>query len=264
MKKIAVINDLSGFGKCSLTAALPIISAHGIQACPLPTGVFSNQTDYESFYACDLTGHMQPYINEWRRLGAEFDGILTGFIPSSLQGRIISDFIDEFKKDSTVLAVDPVMGDNGELYKCYTEDSIREIRSLAEKADIITPNVTELALLCEEKPDGEYSLNEIEEMSRSLNIPMVVTTGIKLGENEIANAVFDGGFRLVTSKKQEGSYSGTGDILVSFVLAEYLNSGDVYSAVSKASAFISKALEGKASPGYHPEGIDFENLINIK
>lgn len=271
MKKIAVINDLSGFGKCSLTAAVPVISAHGIQCCPLTTGVFSNQTGYESYKSVDFTDYMPGFIEEWQKLGAEFDGILSGFISNSRQGKIISDFIDLFKKDNTLAVVDPVMADNGEIYPCYDDECIREIVNLVKKADIITPNLTELSLICA----GDYSslvsldegalLCEIEKMSASLN-KTVITTGIHISNEEIANAVYQNGdFSIVKSKKLGGSFSGTGDILASFITAECVNGADVRSAVEKAADFIEKSIAETIADTdgiYNPaDGIHFEKFL---
>ncbi len=268
MKKIAVINDISGFGKCSLTAALPVISAHGIQCCPLPTGVFSNQTGYESFKSVDLTDYMQGFANEWKKLGVSFDGILTGFIPNSRQGEIISDFIDSFKDENTVVAVDPIMGDDGEIYPCYDENSINAVRSLAEKADIITPNLTELALLCEKDLRLDYSEAEIADMAASLGNKIVVVTGIRLGESEIGNAVCCGErFEIIKSERLGNNFSGTGDIFSAYVLSEYIKGSDIFSAVKKASSFIEKAIEEtlkeESEKQYHADGIAFEKLLSI-
>ncbi len=265
MKKIAVINDLSGFGKCSLTAALPIISAFGIQACPLPTGVFSNQTGYESFKSVDLTDSMKDFIAEWKRLEAAFDGILTGFIPNSRQGKIISDFIDGFKADNTVVAVDPIMGDDGELYPCHDEKTVAAVTALVKKADVITPNITELALLCGMPLNKIYSPEEIKAMSEKTGVKTVITTGLDF-DNEIGNAVYsEGEFRIIKSRKHGEHFSGTGDIFTAYVLSDYLINKDIFSAVKNASAFIEKAIEetlkNEPEKHYHPDGIEFEKFI---
>ena len=229
MKKIAVVNDLSGFGKCSLTAAIPVISALGVQCCPLVTGVFSNQTGYDSFYCRDFTNDMKPCLDEWKKLSASFDGILTGFISNSRQGEIISYMIDEFKTENTLVVVDPVMADDGEIYKCYDEKSVRAIINLTKKADIITPNLTELCVLCGREYNEITSLcetalfEEIHKMSRSLcTLPLrtVITTGIHK-DGKIANAVYDKGqFSVIFSPCESGSFSGTGDIFSSFITAQ--------------------------------------------
>ena len=269
MKKIAVVNDISGLGKCSLTAALPIISAHGIQCCPLPTGVFSNQTGYVSFQSVDLTDFMQTYIDEWKKRGVAFDGILTGFIPNSRQGDIIARFIDDFKTDGTIVAVDPIMGDDGEIYPCYGEESIAAVKRLAAKADIITPNLTELALLCGNEPSTAYSMPEIEQMASSLETPTVITTGIPVSETKLANAVYhEGRFEMIMCNRLGHHFSGTGDIFSAYLLSEYLNGTDIFDAVRKASAFIEKAIAEtlKTQPAlhYHPDGIDFETFLKTE
>lgn len=265
MKKIAVINDISGFGKCSLTAAISVISSKGIQPCPLPTGVFSNQTGYESYKSVDLTDSMQDFINEWKKLNPAFDGILTGFIPNSKQGEIISRFIDDFKEANTTVLVDPIMGDDGEVYPCYDEKSINAVIELAKKADIITPNVTELALLCKSDINRVYTLEEVEKMSSSLKNKYVIITGINVG-GKLANTVYsENGFEVVTAIKKGQHFSGTGDIFSSYVLSEYLNGNDIITSVKNASSFIEKAIEEtlkhEGEKHYHPDGIDFEYFI---
>ncbi len=266
MKKIAVINDISGFGKCSLSAALPIISAHKIQCCPLPTGVFSNQTGYDSFKSVDMTDYLPGFIEEWKRLSPHFDGILTGFIPNSRQGSIILDFIECFKTEGTFLAVDPIMGDDGEVYPCYDENSIETVKMIAAKADLITPNITELALLCGREIKGNYQLSEIEKMCKSLNNKYVAVTGIDL-DGKIGNAVYDGKrFEVITAKKIGAHFSGTGDVFSSYVISECVNGSDIFTAVGKASEFIEKSIQQTESENfknYEPDGIDFERFLGF-
>ena len=275
MKKIAAVNDISGFGKCSLTAAIPVMSALGVQCCPLVTGVFSNQTGYDSFYCRDCTDDMVPCIEEWKKLGAEFDGILTGFIANSKQGEIINKLIDTFGKEGTVIAVDPVMADDGEIYKCYDEACVRAIISLAGRADIITPNLTELCILSERNYDDVVSLKRdellsaIKEMSILHNkekAKIVITSGIHISENEVANAVYDNGsFDVIVTPHYGGSFSGTGDILASFVTAQYIKGVPVKKAVKQASEFICKSIEEtiKDTDGNYcrMDGVHFEKYL---
>ncbi len=271
MKKIATINDLSGFGKCSLGVALPIISAMGVQCCPLTTGVFSNQTGYPSYQSVDFTDYMESFIDEWSKLGAHFDGIITGFIPNSKQGKIISSFIDRFKTDDTIVVVDPVMGDNGELYPCYDEESINAIKSLSKKADIITPNLTELCCLCNEDYNTisllsiDILIDRVAKMCQTLN-QAVITTGITVGNDEIATAVYQNGkIEVVKAKKIAGSFSGTGDILASIIGASAVKGESLIDATKTASEFITKSIEetikdtdGKFNPA---DGIHFESHL---
>ena len=146
-KKIAVINDLSGFGRCSLTAAIPTISVMGIQPCPLPTAVLSAQTGFPSYYCDDYTEKMEHFRQEWEKMGVRFDGIYTGFVASETQIRRIFRFLDTFYGESTFLLVDPVMGDEGRVYKLFTPELLRRMKELALRADVVTPNLTELCLL---------------------------------------------------------------------------------------------------------------------
>lgn len=275
MKKIAAVNDISGFGKCSLAVSIPVMASLGVQCCPLVTGVFSNQTGYDSFYCRDCTDDMVPCIEEWKKLGAEFDGILTGFIANSKQGEIINKLIDTFGKEGTVIAVDPVMADDGEIYKCYDEESVKAIVSLAERADIITPNLTELCLLSRKEYKktislkGDELLSTIREMSVLQNkekAKIVVTSGIHLSENEVANTVYDNGsFDVIITPHYGGSFSGTGDILASFVTAQYIKGVPVKKAVKQASEFICKSIEEtiKDTDGNYcrMDGVHFEKYL---
>lgn len=275
MKKIAAVNDISGFGKCSLAVSIPVMASLGVQCCPLVTGVFSNQTGYDSFYCRDCTDDMEPCIEEWKKLDASFDGILTGFIANGKQGKIIHKLIDTFGKEGTVIAVDPVMADDGEIYKCYDEESVKAIISLAKRADIITPNLTELCILSERNyndmlalPEAEL-LQTIREMSLLQNkdkAKIVVTSGIHLGENKVANAVYDGGkFDVIETPHYGGSFSGTGDILASFVTAQYIKGVPVNEAVKQVSDFICKAIEetirDTKSDYCRMDGVHFERYL---
>lgn len=261
MKKCAVINDLSGFGKCSLTASLPVISVMGIEVHPLPTAVLSNQTAYDSFKKVPLTAEMKDFIKEWQKLGASFDGILTGFVCSEEQLDIISDFIDCFKTENTIFVADPVMADNGNLYNGYTEKMCEKIKSLCFKADIITPNIAELALIAGE-PYSER-LDDIISYGAKLNecgIDKIVATGYKRG-GKISNIVFDNGnYEIIASRLIGGYFSGTGDIISSIVMGAALKGMTLADSVRLASDFIEKSiLSTKASSGN--DGIDFEQFL---
>ena len=147
MKKVAVIQDLSSFGKCSLTAAIPVLSVMGVQACPLPTAILSAQTGYPSYYIEDFTSKMNHFTEEWSKLNVSFDGIYTGFVTGEEQINNIFHFLDQFYTKETVLLVDPVMGDTGELYKMFTDELLALMRELVKQANVITPNITECCLL---------------------------------------------------------------------------------------------------------------------
>ena len=155
MKKIAVIQDLSGLGKCSLTAAIPVISVMGVQAVPLPTAVLSNQTGYPSYYCDDYTEHMGQIMDEWEKRGFSPDGIYTGFLADEEQADKILDFLRRFRKEKTMVLVDPVMGDNGSAYGIYTEGLRERMIQLVRSAQVITPNLPEALLLLYGKEEME-------------------------------------------------------------------------------------------------------------
>ena len=174
-KKIAVINDLSSFGHCSLTAAISTISVMGVQPCPLPTAILSAQTGYPSYYCDDYTGKMEYFRQEWEKMGLRFDGIYTGFVASEEQIRHIFRFLDTFYKEGTFLLVDPVMGDNGNVYKLFTKGLLLRMRELAMRANVLTPNLTELCLLTEtdfaeiqELKEEKVLLKAIGELAREI------------------------------------------------------------------------------------------------
>lgn len=265
LKRIAVINDLSGFGRCSLTAALPVISAIGIEACPLPTAILSNQTGYPSFFCTDYTENLYSYINEWRKLGVKFDGILTGYLTSAKQAEIIYDFVEEFADVNTLVFVDPVMADDGVLYDTYDSNLCKKVKKLTEKANIIAPNLTELCILCDadyEKVTHENSIQKTSEIAASLltdTLKTVIVTGVKI-DDEIHNIIVDkSGKTVVKSKLIEGSYSGTGDLFSSIVCAEIVKGKSVLQAVNIATVFLQKSIEDT-----YKENTDRNNGVNFQ
>ncbi len=167
-KKIAVVNDFCGFGRCSISVSLPIISAMKIQCCPLPTSIFSNHTGYESFYYTDYTKHMEAYFKEWKKLDLRFEGILTGFLGSLEQIDIVRRFLQEFRESNTITVIDPVMGDNGRLYPTYSEALAKQMVTLVPYADILTPNLTEACILTETEYRSDMGKDELNKMCEAL------------------------------------------------------------------------------------------------
>lgn len=154
-KKTAAINDLSGMGRCSLVADISVLSAMGISVNPVPTAVLTAQTEYEGYYSRDCTADLPHYLSHWSSLHARFDGILTGYLADSSQTSFVREFLKQFKTGETTLLVDPVMGDDGFTYANFSPDLLRDMKALAEQADILTPNITELCLLTGTDP-GEF------------------------------------------------------------------------------------------------------------
>lgn len=162
VKKIAAVHDLSGAGRVSLTVVIPILSSMGFQVCPLPTAVLSSHTQYPHFSFLDLTDEMPKIISEWKQLGVQFDAIYTGYLGSPRQIQIVSGFIDDFRQSDSLVMIDPVLGDNGKLYTNFDEQMILEMRHLIRKADVITPNMTELFYLLDKPYKAENTDEELK------------------------------------------------------------------------------------------------------
>ena len=245
-KKIAVINDISGFGRCSIAVELPIISALKVQCCPLPTSIFSNHTGFDSFFFDDYTDNMTPYMNEWIKLGLKFNGICTGFLGSEKQIMIVEEFLSHFKTDNNITIIDPVMGDYGKLYSTYTEGMCIEMKKLVRYADILTPNLTEACILTDTQYHDNWSKKQLETLAGKLSDmgpSKVVITGIQQGKY-VANYCYekDRDSSMIRTEKVGTSRSGTGDIFTSIIAADAVNGVDFHTSVRKASSFIKKCI----------------------
>lgn len=245
-KKIALINDFSGFGRCSISVALPVISVLKVQCCPLPTSIFSNHTGFPSFFFDDYTEKMGSYMKEWKKLGLKFNGISTGFLGSKEQIRIVTKFFREFKSKDTLIVVDPVMGDYGKTYSTYTPQMCLEMKKLVSYADILTPNVTEACILTDTPYQEKFRLKDYCSMARSLSKKgpkKVVITGITQGDF-IANYCYERGQapKIVRSHKVGTQRSGTGDIFAAIIAADAVNGVPFQASVKKASRFIKKCI----------------------
>lgn len=270
-KKIAVINDIAGYGRCAMTVLLPIISYMGVQACPLPTSIFSNNTAFPHFFMDDYTDRMEAYIENWKKLGLSFDGIATGYLGSVRQIAIVKRFIREFSGENTLVLVDPVMGDHGRLYSAYTAELCTELRKLVELADIITPNLTEACyLLGIPYRDRGWKRKELQEMAEGLSAmgpSKVVITGIVQGDF-IANYVYvntgDGEPRARFSRihKADSERCGTGDVFAAVIAADAVNGVPFDRSVKKAASFVKQCIE-KAAEWKTPstDGVPYEELL---
>lgn len=299
VKKIAVINDLSGFGRCSLTAAISVLSVMGVQPCPLPTAVLSGQTGYASFYCDDYTEKMEYFRREWEKMGVSFDGIYTGYVADEEQISQIFRFLDTFyKKDDSgggpFLLVDPVMGDEGRVYKMFTPGLLEQMKRLAAEADIITPNLTELCLLTgndfqevKNMTDIDCLLQTVRQMAREMiarGPGIVVTTGIGFtdpadGRNKVGNLVSvrgtqtdgalvtaetDGDSRFFTFPYVGGSFSGTGDLFTSVLAGGMARGDDIFRCVELAGGFIELAMQDAVTEGVERnDGANYEKYLGM-
>jgi len=248
-KRIALINDITGFGRCSVTVELPLISALKVQACPFPTALLSVHTGFPSHYIDDCTDRMRPYMENWKENGLTFDGIATGFIGSAAQIGIVIDFIEMFRTAETKVMVDPVMGDNGRLYASYTPEMCREMRRLLHYADLVTPNLTEACELLElpYPEDGAVTDEELLHMARALSDAgpaQVVITGLCSGDI-IRNFIYERGREpeILRQRKIGIDRSGTGDAFAAIVAASLVRGETLYAAVTRAAEFISRVLK---------------------
>jgi len=252
-KKVALINDMSCLGRCSLTVAMPIVSACGLETVPLPTGIFSAHTEFDGFVYTDLTDRMQPMVEHWSRLGTRFDGICTGYIATKEQADIIKRFLIDFKKSDTFCVVDPVMGDNGTFYKRIDEDFVNEMRFFCSMADVIVPNVTEAEMLagidCTKPP---YDIDHIKELLLKLcpiGAPRIVITGVETEDNQVGCAVYDSITRranMFFTPKTEGRFPGSGDVFTATLTAAMVKGKDFIDAVQIAMGFTCECVEKTA------------------
>lgn len=245
-KKIAAINDYSGFGRCSIAVELPIISALKVQCCPVPTSILSNHTGFESFFFKDFTDNMQEYINEWKKLDLHFDGICTGFLGSHRQIAIVEGFFESFKTEDNKIIIDPVMGDYGKIYPTYTKETCQEMKKLIKYADIITPNLTEACILTDEEYNVLCSNQDLLRIARKLSDmgpEKIVITGIQRGQF-IANYCYEKGKEgyMIKTMKVGTQRSGTGDIFAAIIAADAVNGVNFHESVRKASSFIKKCI----------------------
>ena len=272
--KVAAINDLSGFGKCSLIADITVLAAMGIQCCPLPTAVLSAQTGYPSFYSRDLTGIIPEYMREWKKQGETFDGIMTGFMMSSLQAKNSLEFIRRLRNSHTKVLVDPVMGDDGRTYSNFSPELLKTIKEMAKEADIITPNLTELILLAEEDIEkvlqlsGDELIEEIQRLCSKVDGGLgkiIAVTGIPVCKDEaVANLIYENGKRYVITSKSNGvHYSGTGDLFAAVFLGECLRKGSALEAANLASDFIYASVRDVEKDTPPRAGVEYEKNLKM-
>ena len=263
--KVASINDMSGFGRCSLTVAIPILSVLGVQCCPVPTAVLSCHTGFENFFFKDLTGVLPAYISNWGKNGITFDAIYSGFLGSFEQIVITETFI-KTAEIKPLCVIDTVMGDRGAIYPTYTDEMCREMKKLVSVADVITPNVTEACYLTDTPYCGEnIEIPKAIALSKKLcqmGAKAVVITGIE-GDCTLTNLVFENGIATeISSQKSMKSFSGTGDMFASILTGLLCKGKSLSSAVETASKFIYDAIEYSIALNKPVlDGVQFEPLL---
>ena len=270
--RVAAIHDMSGFGRCSLTVAIPVLSAMGLQCCPLPTAFLSTHTGgFEGFSFLDMTDEMPRAAEHWKTLDLGFQCIYSGFLGSERQIQIVSDFIRDFREEDTVVVVDPVMGDHGTVYQTYTPAMCEGMVHLAEQADVIVPNLTEAALLLGvpygELPTGENGCREIVERLSLDGRRSVVLTGASAAPELTGAMCFDaktGRTKSIQVRRIPREFYGTGDVFAS-VLAGALVKGETLPDASRQAVEFVRACAERTAEQNLPirEGVDFEPLLGL-
>ena len=265
--RIAAIHDLSCFGRCSLTIALPVLSAMGCQCCPLPTALLSAHTGFPGNTFLDLTVEMGHIAEHWAAMDLQFDAIYSGFLGSADQVDTVARFFDTFKKSDTAVIVDPVMGDHGTAYRTCTPELCRGMRVLAENSDVITPNLTEAALLLD-RPYEEIRQSDAYEVVRRLSLGgrrSVVLTGYSSESGQTGALCFDrdsGESKAVQTPREPQDFSGTGDLFASVLAGGVARGVPLFQAAQAAADFVRDCIARTLAEGLtEQDGVDFEPLL---
>ncbi|MDR0197698.1 MAG: pyridoxamine kinase [Oscillospiraceae bacterium] len=270
LKRVAAIHDISGVGKCSLTVALPIISAAGAECAAMPTAVLSTHTGgFEGFTFRDLTDDMRPMAEHWKKENITFDALYSGYLGSLGQIGIVSDVFKMFRAPETLVMVDPVMADNGKLYSLFTAEHVKGMAKLCGQADLIVPNRTEAAFMLErDYKDGPMTETEVDDLLRALSglgAKQAVLTGVYFGEGDLGAACLDAGtgrIDYIAGKRIEGMYHGTGDVFGSFLLGALMRGRGLPEAVKIAVDYTCAAIKLTAADGTGPRmGVRFESVL---
>ncbi len=269
-KRVLAVHDLCSFGRCSLTAAIPVISAMGMQVCPLPTAFFSNNLTYGEFTFHDFTDKMTGFMDRWEKLGFRYDAVYSGFLASIEQIEVVRDAARRFaSREESLVVVDPAMGDDGKLYPVFGPEYVDAMRTLVKEATLITPNFTEACFLLGEScgtavPSSE-ALRAMTEKLAALGAKQVVITSVPAGENEIKVVSFDsvaGEYAERTTPRIPFTTCGTGDLFTSVVTGALLRGETLAAASALAMRFVSRVMEFTLASGSDPrEGVIVEPCL---
>ncbi len=274
MKRVLTVQDISCVGKCSLTVALPVISAMGVEVCPLPTAVLSSHTAFSSFSFCDLTENLSAICDEWKKQQIHFDAVYTGYLGSIQQIDFVNTLLDDFAQNDTLIIIDPCMGDNGRLYTGFTQDYVKKMAGLCSRANVILPNMTEACFLCGEdfqKYQENQKLQMIQALMEKLFLlgpKQVVLKGVSFSEEKIGIAYCDScsdinKMSIYFHKKIALNFHGTGDIFASVLTGAFMRDMDLKSSVKLAADFVYDSIKSTLThPDYNWYGVDFERELH--
>lgn len=268
VKKIVSVQDISCYGQCSLTAALPVLSARGVETAILPSALLSTHTGgFHGYTVLDLTDEMPKIVAHWKQEGIRFDAIYTGYIGDARQFDIIL-HLRELLYDGGLLIVDPAMADHGKLYAALNEDIVDGMRRLVGYADVILPNLTEAAFLLGREYKEIYSPEEIEEMVRALcamGPRYSILTGVSPEPNKIGAACFDRERNETVcyfTERIEKSYHGTGDLFSAVAVADIVRGKGMEEVLRNACEFTCRAIRATVDDPAHPYGVHFEPVLS--
>ncbi len=278
MKRIVTVQDISCVGKCSLTVALPIISAMGVETAIVPTAVLSTHTMFKGFTFRDLTSDIQPIMDHWKREGFRFDAIYTGYLGSFEQLDLVGKMVNDFKGPETKVIIDPCMADNGKLYPGFTQEFAFAMAKLCSKADIIVPNLTEASYMLgipyvESGYDEAYVVDLLKKLA-GLGAKQVVLKGIQFDGDQkslvgVRNKIGIASYNAETGKvswyfhrKMSTSFHGTGDIFASVLTGALVRGLSLEKSYALAGDYVVKCIEKTLShEDYNTYGVDFEAAV---
>lgn len=266
--RAAAVHDLSGFGRCSLTVALPVLSCMGVQVSCLPTAILSTHTGgFQGYTFRDLTADMKPFYQHWQKEGFQFDALYTGYLGSAEQIDLVADMISRFRRAENIILVDPVMGDHGKLYSLYTAEMAAGMKRLCAQADVIVPNMTEAAFLTgmeyQKGPHEWAYLQELCERLLDLGAKKVVLTGVIPSPGQVGPACHDGQkMEIYAPNRVNAQYDGTGDLFASVLLGALMHDWPLMDAARLAADFTRECVERSLKNNTNPHhGVDFEPAL---
>lgn len=269
MKRIITLQDISCVGRCSITVALPVLSAMGVECGILPTAVLSTHTMFQNFTCKDLSDQIEPISDAWEKEQITFDGIYTGYLASGSQCHQICQFFDRFSSQDNLILVDPAMADNGKLYAAFDDSFPAEMAKVCAKADIILPNITEASLLTGMPYRTEYGpdyVRKLLEKLLELGCQTAVLTGVSYQPDQLGVAYLNrnGEHFSYFTRKCAQSYHGTGDLYSSTVLGGLMRGLSLGDALALAADFVVTCIEATAaSQSARWYGVEFESQIPV-
>lgn len=269
MKRIVTVQDISCVGKCSLTVALPIISAMGTEAAVLPTAVLSTHTMFKGFTFCDLTDEIEPISSHWKKENIDFDAVYTGYLGSARQIALTKDLISKFKGEDTLVLVDPAMADSGRMYTGFEKSFALEMATLCSVADIIVPNLTEASFMLGEEYvaegyDEEYIKDMLKKLT-ALGCKTAVITGVSFEKDKLGVMSYDsesGEYFSYFRERIPESFHGTGDVFASTFLGALMRERSVGDSLKIATDFTVECIKATlGNPQERKYGVNFEEEI---